>query len=40
MTISRPFLTGGKTEINALFKKLEVFTPDIQAHTPFNSHRE
>ena len=29
------FLTGGKTEINELLKKLEVFTPDIRAHTPF-----
>ena len=29
------FLTGGKTEINELLKKLEVLTPDIRAHTPF-----
>jgi protein SCO1/2 len=28
-------LTGPKSEINQLLKKLEVFTPDIQSHTPF-----
>lgn len=28
-------LTGTKSEINQLLKKLEVFTSDIQTHTPF-----